>query len=297
MRTKLYAIFGVVLFFLACKEKAQEKAAAPTNAEATAGTMVPASWIQSRVTKAKEQLQASEAGTVVWNAMEAHGGLEKWFSNGFFSFHFNYQPLGEGTPRNTYNTVDTWRNKVRQKEALDTTLQYGWNGKEHWKLVRDSTSIAYDTKFWALTPFYFAGLPFVLDGAGVQLQLLPQTQYKNENWDVVKVTFASGTGDAPDDYYILYFHAATHKMGVIRYIVSYPAYFPEGGHMPEKFMDLFGEQTVAGITLPESYKTHWLSDKDLPGEYITSITLSEVSFDQGIDQRYFDPPQGATMVE
>lgn len=294
---RLLVLLGVALVFFACKDKSKVTPTETKDKETTLNTMVPETWIKSRVAKTKERLQATPAGTVVWNAMEAHGGLEQWFSNGFFSFHFNYQPLQEGTPRNTYQIVDTWRNKVRQKEALDTTLQYGWNGKVDWKLFKDSTSIDYDTKFWALTPFYFSGLPFVLDGAGVQLELLPQTNYKNEVWDVVKVTFAPGTGNAPDDYYVLYFNSETHKLGVIRYIVSYPAYFPKGGHMPEKFMDLFGEQTIDGITLPKSYKTHWLTENDLPGEYITAIELSEVSFVQGISDRYFDPPEGAVLIE
>ena len=164
-------------------------------------------------------------------------------------------------------------------------------------MVKDSTSIPYDTRFWALTPYYFSAIPFVLDGAGVNLELLPQTTYKGQLNDVVKVTFAESTGDAPDDYYILYFSAESHKLTVIRYIVSYPAYFKKGQHMPEKFMDVFGEQVVEGITFPKSYKTYWLAADNLPGEYITAIELSEISFKKDVKKTYFDPPKDAVIVD
>lgn len=272
----------------------KEKKIEPTE---TASMVVPKTWIKRRVEKAKTSLQQTDAGKVVWDAMEAHGGLEKYYSNGYLSFHFNYQPLGEGVPRNTYQIVDTWSNKARQKEAKDTTLQYGWNGETAWKVVKDSTSIPYDTRFWALTPYYFSAIPFVLDGAGVNLELLPQTNYKGQLNDVVKVTFAESTGDAPDDYYILYFSAESHKLTVIRYIVSYPAYFKKGQHMPEKFMDIFGEQVVEGITFPKSYKTYWLAADNLPGEYITAIELSEISFKKDVKKTYFDPPKDAVIVD
>tara|TARA_R110001606_G_scaffold194682_1_gene342402 strand:- start:499 stop:657 length:159 start_codon:yes stop_codon:yes gene_type:complete len=52
----------------------------------------------------------------------------------------------------------------------------------------------------------------MLDGEGVNLELLPQVNYKDISQDVVKVTFDSGTGDAPDDYYILYMDAKTHLL-------------------------------------------------------------------------------------
>lgn len=297
MKKSLLFISISMLILIGCKEKNQDATSVSEVSKIETVAMVPNSWIANRVAKTKSRLQATDAGKVVWNALEAHGGLERWFANGYLSFHFNYQPLDDGTQRNTYQIVDTWRNRVRQKEAKDTSLQYGWNGKTAWKVVKDSTSIPYDTRFWALTPYYFAGLPFVLDGEGVNLALLPQTKYKNAEWDVVKVTFDEGTGDAPDDYYILYFHKDTHKMGVIRYIVSYPAYFAKGKHMPEKFMDLFGEQTIDGIRFPESYKTHQTAKNDLPGEHITDITLSEIAFVKNIDKGHFDAPEGAVIVE
>jgi len=166
-----------------------------------------------------------------------------------------------------------------------------------WVQAKDSTAFAYDTRFWALTPIYFLGQPFILDGEGVNLELLPKKIYREKNNDVVKVTFDPGTGDAPDDYYILYFDVDTHRLSVIRYIVSYPAYFKKGEHLPEKFMDLSEYKTINGITLPTYYKTHWLAEGEQPGEYITKIEVSDIEFVKNLGEDFFKGPEGANIME
>lgn len=258
---------------------------------------VPSAWIQERVKKAETRLAKSKAGEIVWQAMQAHGGLDNWYENGPVSFHFNYQPLEKGAARNTYQVIDTWSSKARHKDASDSSAQFGWDGKQAWVIAKDSTTFQYDLRFWALTPFFFSAQPFVLDGDGTNLQLLEQKKYKETLHDVVKVTFDAGTGDAPDDYYILYFNSQTHKLAVIRYIVSYPAYFPKGKHTPEKFMELTGEQSVAGIHFPTGYRTYMLTEDEMPGKYVTEVTLSEIEFLPETRTDYFAPPQGAKILD
>lgn len=281
-----------------CKQNTTKTKSDPVQEQvAQVKESVPASWIARRVDKAKAKLEKTEAGTIVWKAMEAHGGLDTWYSNGALSFRFNYQPLDGSTQRDSYQTIDTWSNRARHTSASDSTAHFGWNGKTSWVQAKDSTAFAYDTRFWALTPIYFLGQPFILDGEGVNLDVLPQKIYKGKTNDVVKVTFDAGTGDAPDDYYILYFDADTHRINVIRYIVSYPGYFKKGEHLPEKFMELYGYTTVAGIHFPTSYKTHWLAEEEMPGEYITKIDVSDIRFVEDLEQNFFDPPKNAKIIE
>lgn len=259
--------------------------------------IVPNAWISERVEKAKIKFDSNEAGKIVWRAMEAHGGLEKYYQNGPLSFHFNYRPLDGSTPRDSYQVVDTWRSKAKHRDAMDSTSQFGWDGANAWEKTSKEEGFAYNTRFWALTPFFFMGQPFVLDGDGVNLELLERKIFNGESYDPIKVTFDPNTGDAPDDYYILYFHPESHQLAVIRYIVSYPGYFEKGKHMPEKFMTLEGIQEVDGIIFPKRYKTHWLAENDQPGEYITSIELSEISFLPELRKSDFAMPEGAKLIE
>lgn len=296
----VHIFFSLILVLLvsACKEQPQkiedaamEKEMAKTNA------LVPASWVVQRVEKAKERLDQTPAGKIVWSAMEAHGGLEKWYNNGPLNFRFNYQPLSGSGQRDSYQTIDTWSNRAKHTSAADSTAHYGWNGKTAWVQAKDSLAFTYDTRFWALTPIYFLGQPFILDGQGVNLELLPQKIYKEKEYDLIKVTFDEGTGDAPDDYYILYFNTSSHQLGVIRYIVSYPQYFKKGEHLPEKFMDLSDYKTIDGITLPTLYKTHWTVE-DEPGEYVTKIDVSDIKFVKNpLENTFFDAPAGSKIIE
>ncbi|SDM22099.1 hypothetical protein [Kriegella aquimaris] len=291
----LLAVAGVT----SCKEQTKQatEVVAEENEVIENIALVPEKWINNRVAKAKNKLQGSEAGKVIWNAMEAHGGLSKWYGNGALAFRFNYQPLDGKTARDSYQVVDTWRNRAVHTSVTDSTAKFGWDGKAAWVKAKDSTAFAYDTKFWALTPIYLFAHPFVLDGEGVNLELLPQATYIAKTNDVIKVTFDAGTGDAPDDYYILHFDTDTHLMTAIRYIVSYPAYFKDGGHNPEKFMEVGELVNVDGLLLPSELKTHWTVENGQPGEYITKIEVTDLHFEKTLESDFFDVPEGAKILE
>ncbi|MGJ8713826.1 MAG: DUF6503 family protein [Maribacter stanieri] len=293
-----FSLLSVFAVILSCKEtpKSVNKATDVSVTE-TDVISIPESWVNSRVAKAKEKLNSSDAGKVVWNAMEAHGGLDTWYANGPIIFRFNYQPLDGKTARDSYQTVDTWSNRSVHTSATDSSAKFGWTGEQAWVKAKDSTAFAYDTKFWALTPLWFVGHPFVLSGEGVNLELLEPTTYKEKEYNVVKVTFDAETGDAPDDYYILYVNKESNKLAVMRYIVSYPQYFKDGGHAPEKFTEFIGEQVVDGITMPGGFKTYWTVKDNQPGDYITKIDFTDVSFEKDLSKDFFDAPEGAKILE
>jgi hypothetical protein len=114
---------------------------------------------------------------------------------------------------------------------------------------------------------------------------------------VVKVTFEAGTGDAPDDYYILQFDKENHLLTATRYIVSYPAYFKDGGHNPEKFMEVGELVDVNGVLLPNELKTHWTLKNGQPGEYVTKIEISDIKFIKDVEDDIFEAPEGAEILE
>ena len=279
---------------LACQSDAPETR--PTETERTL-VRVPDDWIAQRLRTVRETLDPENhtAGQLVWRAMEAHGGLERFYRNGPLEFTFNYAPLDGSTGRHTTQQVDTWSNRARHQDATDPRQEYGWTGDAAW--TTDTAAFAYNLRFWALTPYYFLGQPFVFAGAGVELEHLGKRTFQQIDYDAVRVSFAEGTGDAPEDYYIAYFHPETGRQEVIRYIVSYPGYFPDGGHLPEKFMTLSDFQTVDGITFPTRYRTHWLADNEQPGEHITDITVSNLRFLPDLEQTHFERPRGTMALE
>jgi hypothetical protein len=88
MRTKLFTLAISGLFLIAsCKQQEKNKPSESIVENTTDNVAkVPDSWITKRVNATKTKLNNSRAGKIVWNAMEAHGGLKNWYNNGPISF-------------------------------------------------------------------------------------------------------------------------------------------------------------------------------------------------------------------
>lgn len=254
-------------------------------------------WVEQRVKQSQSRLDQTEAGRLLSKSIAYHGGLTKWWENGPLYFRFNYRPKpGTGQYRDTYETADYWRSFTRHQRVENTLVEYGWNGKQSWHFP-DTANIPYNTRFWALTPYYFAGMPFVFADAGVHLTLEKDTAYEGETYHTIRVTFGEGVGDAPDDFYVLYIDRETFRLSAIRYVVSYPGYFPNGGHTQEKLMTYEGEQKVSGITFPVKHRTFmWEADGSI-GKYVTDITLSDLQFRPDTELSYFEVPDRAYIFE
>ena len=61
-------------------------------------------------------------------------------------------------------------------------------------------------------------------------------------------------------------------------------------------MEVIAENTVSGILLPRSYKTHWLTKDKKPGEYITQIDISYVFFENDLQKDFFDIPTDVKIL-
>jgi hypothetical protein len=255
----------------------------------------PEAWVAERVARAKARLEASEAGRLVWASMEAHGGLERWFSAGPIAYRFTYAPVGGKGVRDSHQVIDTWSSRARHWLPGDASKGFGWDGERAWATAPDE-ELGVKPRFWSLTPYYFVAVPFVFGDDGVNLEAEGEAEFEGKTYDLVRVTFEAGTGDAPDDFYVLYVERETRRVGGVRYVVSYPGFFPEGGHSPEKFMKYDGAQEVDGIVLPETFRTFKWTD-GAPGELVTNSKMTDVSFEPGREASWFEAPEGARVID
>ena len=268
---------------------------AGTEQSATAAkeTMAPAAPYADRVAAAKKRLAASPAGQLVAAAIEAHGGLERWYEQSPLYYRFNYRPTeADKTIRDSYILNDYVNARAVHTSATQEGMTYGFDGKDAWKAPAGA-ELEINSRFWSLTPYYFVGLPFVLADEGINYEQLDDADWEGTNYHRVKVTYEAGQGDADKDYYVLWLNPETKQMDALNYIVSYPGFFPDGGHLPEKLMVLTDKVTVDGITLPTGYTTRW-SDK--PTEVITNITVSDYEFRPETQDEAFAKPAGAEVV-
>lgn len=249
----------------------------------------PAEWINERVESARMRMASSPAGQIVWRGVEAHGGLQAFFEHSPWQFRFNYVPLGDRPPTDTVQVVDAWSARAVHHLTSDPQVSFGWDGTTAWVAPGDATPVR-SPRFWALTPWYFVAIPWVLADPGVTLDLQPDAVLADEPCHVVRVTFAEGVGDAPDDYYIVYFSQETGLVRGLRYTVSYPAFFPNGGRSPEKLMLVQEVTATAGLLFAGALPTYEWSDEAGQGERVTDISVSDMTADVTITTDTFAMP-------
>ncbi len=271
--------------------------AAQTAAEATddrsgAGP-VPASWVAPRVQAARERLSSSEAGQRVWRAIEAHGGLTPWLTAGTLEFEFDYAPLGNAAGRkNTFQRVDLWSSRAHHRQ-INGPAEFGFDGESSW-MKPGANAFSPSARFWSLTPYYFVGMPFVLADPGVRLEELGPVTLDDVACHMVKASYEPGTGDSPDDYYIVYLADDTNRLVALRYIVSFPGMFAPGEHSPEKLMRYGDFADVSGLSLATTFHTFAFNgDTQLPAAKVTDVRASRYRLGQRYDESIFTAPDGA----
>lgn len=296
---------SIFVLLIACgqAQPAPETEAEATEAETEVETEVeaeaeaigprPASWVERRVAEARERMQGADASKLVWEAIEAHGGLEAWHAKSTIRFEFDYQPLSQPERRmHTINSIDFWSARAHQIE-VDGDATLGWDGEEAW-IEPSADAFPSPARFWALTPYYFVAMPFVAADPGTHYELLDDAELDGVMHRIVKLTYGDGVGDAPDDYYVLYIHPETKRMSALRYVVSYPGFFPEGGHSPEKIMRYSEYREVDGVSIAGRLDTaRWDAETAVPGEVVTQIVVNDVSLGETWDEGFFSKPEGA----
>lgn len=246
-----------------------------------------------RAAASKARLQASPAGQIVLKSTERHGGLTAWFGGKALEFNYRYAPVGDRPPRDSLQTVDLLRSRAYHDMVSPVKGQLAWDGKQAWSTFDPKKAAP---RFWALTPYYFVAMPFVLGDPGVNLALvdddpalagLPPAH-------VVKVTFDSGTGDAPDDYYVAYIAKDDARLLAVRYVVSYKAFMKDGRkHNPEKIL-IYSDFAPAGpLTLARTHRFFKYPGKK--GEPASVATVSKVKYAAPFDEKRLIMPSGAQI--
>lgn len=241
------------------------------------------------------RLQASPAGRVVLRGINAHGGLPAWFGKRAIRFDYDYTPTKAGPRRDSTQTIDLLAARAYHEMRAPAQGRFAWDGQRAWAEFPEPGKAA--ARFWALTPYYFVAMPFVLADPGVKLALvdddpaaagLPPAQ-------AVKVTYEAGVGDAPDDYYVAYFAQDDGRLLAVRYVVSYKPFTKKMGvaHTPEKLLVYAEPRTVGALTLAHRHTFYAFPGARGP---VRSVgTVSNVAHGVSFDEARLVMPAGAHL--
>ena len=191
--------FGVSLLSVACTNDAPESTAAAT-----------------------EMVEKPDARPADVQKMEAALDVEDLHKAAGVRYKLNL--IFGGTPRFKGTITQTTNMDRILLEQEESTVVYDGD------MVHVATTGELNTKsarFSALTWPYFFSLPYKLNDPGTKLETIENQTVDGVDYRRAKLTFTAGTGDAPDDWYILYFDAED-RLAAAAYIVTF------GGKSPEE---------------------------------------------------------------
>jgi hypothetical protein len=149
----------------------------------------------------------------------------------------------------------------------------------------------FDLKTWA----YFLKAPYKLNDPGTKISGEGAANMKGRSYDTAKLTFASGTGDTPDDWYMLYRNPESDRLQAMAYIVTAGKTVEEANKDPHAISyDDF--EVIDGIPVAANWNFWgWNAAKGFSEETIGEARLSNIQFvEKG---KLFEKPEEAVRMK
>ena len=245
--------------------------------------MFTLSCSKPEVTKSLTPKHWDNIPSTLMAGLKAHGGVERWSEMRTLEYSF---PKGASKE---FHQVDLASRKVRITHD-DYTI--GYDGQEVWVSPDKEAFPQMPARFYHNLIFYFYAIPYVLTDPGINYEVLPDRTVNGKELNAVKITYNSGVGDAPEDYYIAHFDKTTNELYLLLYTVTYFS-----GKTNENFSALvYDEWTeVNGLKLPKVMKGFRYQADTLGAErYVRifdDISIHETPLESGI----FEMPENAEI--
>ncbi len=186
-------------------------------------------------------------------------------------------------------------------ETVDGTVAV-FDGSTAW--VTDEDALA-RSRFHLITWPYFAMMPFKLDDGGTRIELMDDAKLDVDADGPLmrrgKLTFDSGVGDSPDDWYKLYINT-NNQLAAAAYTVTYGKTVEEAEADPHAIVysnfidvpDADGHKT--GVIVSTDWTFHLWNEQDgINPDLYGEVVLTNLRFVDA-DEASFDKPEGATQV-
>ncbi len=259
--------------------------------------------VATQVNEATERLTQNEGGELVLKAIEAHGGLEAWFSAPTSSYTWEYANVDADLRFKSFLVADNQTRHVYHDLTLtgpydnpdEVEARFAWDGEDAW--IYPATIEQPNPRFWGISGYYFQQIPFVLADPGVNYERLPDEELDGQTYEMVRTYFEPGVGDSPGDAYTLYVHPESGMVEAIRYTVSYGRDVEPGADLPETLMYYEDFETVDGLTTATSYRGYDFTEDGQQGDFKNEAFADSISFQRPFDASKMEAPEGARFVD
>jgi len=146
--------------------------------------------------------------------LKAHGGLDQW--RGFKALSYDLKHENDSVPTEHY-MLDLLNRK--DLTAADS-FKIGFDGKEAWVAPNKKAFKGNSARFYHNLYSYFLSIPFIVADPGV-IYASDTLTIDGKHYDVIKINFESGIGDADKDAYKILVDPSTKQMEKLLYTVTY----------------------------------------------------------------------------
>ena len=213
---------------------------------------------------------------ILQKVFDAHGGLSQWqkMKSASFDLYYNGKEVDE-------HKVDL---NSRKTLVFNDVYRLGYDGDQVWYTGQDEEEFpGGSSRFYHNLHFYFFAMPFVFADDGIVYEELGVRIIRDQAYDVLKVSFKEGVGDAPEDEYVLYFDQQSHRLSWMLYTVTYFSQQESDKYSARHYKNW---QWVNGLLVPlDCDKYRWNKDSLHEQQYSNSyrnVELSELVIDQSM---------------
>lgn len=216
---------------------------------------------------------------------DAHGGLDTWKEMRTLEFNM------VKTDGNEITTTDL-KERYSLVEMPKHTI--GFDGENVWVKNSDKSKMDKDPKFYYNLMFYFYAMPFILADDGIVYSEADALTFEGKTYPGIKISYNSGVGESPEDEYILYYDADTHKMTWLGYTVTF---FSKEKSKEWSFINYSAWQEVEGLLMPETM-TWYNVENNVPTTVKKEQKFSNIILSKDkMDLRMYMMPEGAEEIQ
>ncbi len=176
---------------------------------------------------------------------------------------------------------------------------------------KDSVAVVYDGQKVFITPdtveypsarfdiftwAYFFAVPYKLSDPGTKWEITGEKVLSRETYNSAKLSFEKGTGDAPDDWYILYSNPENNLLQAMAYIVTFFGSYEEASKDPHG-ISYDNYTRVEGVAFAQEWRFSGWNETEGFTEQVGQATLSNITFTDELGEDFFRTPPKHRLVE
>lgn len=159
-------------------------------------------------------------------------------------------------------------------ELKDGSTMIYSNGRVfHSPGIKNEEKVRFDAYTW---PYFFL-FPFKLEDKGTHWSNFSKSLLNGKEYNTQRLTFASGTGDAPDDWYVMYSDLETNLVRAAAYIVTLNKSQEEAEKDPHA-IEYTNYKNIEGIPLATKWTFWGWRETEGLTDQLGKATISNIEF-------------------